>query len=326
MLDAHYAAMGLSDCVIAYRKLEKSNYDFAADVRARAIEMAPCTILSFDVSNFFGTLDHHLLKERLARILGVEELPNDWYKVFRQVTRFSYIDLDILERHPDFRQRFKRRGREPIATIRDVLAKGIVPTCNDACVGIPQGTPISSALSNLYMIDFDQAINGYCLSHDALYRRYSDDILIVCKNSCATEIEQFVERCLIDEKLTINDDKTERHSFDASLADVAQYLGFNLAVEGATIRQSSISRQWRKVRRSIKRIKSVGLNAVAAGKSDKIYTKTLRRRFTSVPVRNFSSYARRSATALQAPQIRRQLRRLERYVELELAAFKLDEP
>ncbi len=324
-LDAHYSATGLSDCVIAYRKLAKANYDFSADVLEFARTQTPCTILCFDVSDFFGSLDHRLLKGRLKRILGVTELPIDWYNVYRHTTRFTYINVDELNNHPNFSERMNRR-RAPLATITEVIAAGIPLHSNKKDSGIPQGTPISSAFSNLYMTDFDAVLQAYCAARGALYRRYSDDILVVCPDSMAADAEQFVKDRIAAEKLTVNDDKTERHHFDPSRVDHAQYLGFNLSPDGATIRQSSLSRQWRKMLKSVKRIKAAGVAAMAAGTADKIYTKTLRRRFTCLPVRNFSSYARRSADALDAPQIRRQIRRLERYVERELAAFPGSKP
>jgi len=325
-LNACYSAAGLSDCVIAYRNLSKANYDFSTDVLEFARTQAPCSILCFDVSDFFGSLDHRLLKGRLKRILGVTELPTDWYNVYRQVTHFTYINVDELKKHPDFAVRMGHRNRAPLATITEVISAGVPLNSNRKSCGIPQGTPISSTFSNLYMIDFDAALLAYCAARGILYRRYSDDILIVCPEHMAADAEQFVKDCMAAEKLAVNDDKTERHLFDPSRVDHAQYLGFNLSPDGATIRQSSLSRQWRKLLKSVKRIKAAGEAAMAAGTAEKIYTKTLRRRFTSLPVRNFSSYARRSADALKAPQIRRQIRRLERYVERELATFPGSKP
>jgi hypothetical protein len=78
------------------------------------------------------------------------------------------------------------------------------------------------------------------------------------------------------------------------------------------LRSASIGRQWRKLRRSVRKAGKVGGKAVASGKADKIFTKKLRARFTSAGAQNFSSYARRAADALDAPQIKKQIRRLER--------------
>jgi hypothetical protein len=322
LLNSHYSKVSLSGCVIAYRKLGKANYDFAAEVQTFAREHEPCTILCFDVTDFFGTLDHRLLKQRLKMILGVDELPSDWYKIYRQITRYSYLEIEDFKNHPIFKERLKQRGSKPLAKIGEVISAGIPIHQNKVSgKGIPQGTPISSAVSNLYMVDFDAAMRQFCEEKGALYRRYSDDILVVCNNSLAQETEQFVLSKIAEEKLLINSGKTERRPFDSSDPQNAQYLGFNLAPNGSKIRSSSLSRQWRKLRKSLKRIRKAGELAIAAGRSDKIYTKKLRRRFAPLPVRNFAAYARRSAKVLDEPKILKQARRLERFLEKKIAEF-----
>ncbi|MGH6660391.1 MAG: antiviral reverse transcriptase Drt2 [Rhodospirillales bacterium] len=321
VLNEYYVERGLSECVMAYRQLGKANYHFAEEVVEFARKIAPCSILSFDITGFFDNLDHRLLKDRLKRVLQVSELSRDWYAVFRHVTRFSWVWRDDLKNHPKFGERFNGKRVAPIATIAEVRAEGVKISKNANRFGIPQGTPISSAFSNLYMIDFDAALQGCCKANGALYKRYSDDILIVCPKDAAEAFENFIKGRIKLEKLTLNESKSERHVFDPSKIENAQYLGFNFSPDGVTIRQSSLSRQWRKMRKSLKRIRKAGEAAIAAGKADKVFTKTLRRRFTAQPVRNFSSYARRSAKALNSPKILRQIRRLERAVENELRDF-----
>ena len=46
--------------------------------------------------------------------------------------------------------------------------------------GIPQGSPISAVLANIYMLDFDYEINKYLESIGGIYRRYSDDMVAIC--------------------------------------------------------------------------------------------------------------------------------------------------
>lgn len=46
--------------------------------------------------------------------------------------------------------------------------------------GIPQGTPISAALANVYMLHFDKRINDAVKPLKGIYRRYSDDMIVVC--------------------------------------------------------------------------------------------------------------------------------------------------
>lgn len=82
-----YEATGISDNVIAYRALGRGNYDFASEAMAYVQAEAPVVILAFDITCFFDTLDHGRLKWRLKPLLGVQELSDDWYKVFRSITQ-----------------------------------------------------------------------------------------------------------------------------------------------------------------------------------------------------------------------------------------------
>jgi len=203
--------------------------------------------------------------------------------------------------------------------------------------GIPQGTPISAAASNLYMLDFDAAAMAYCAGIGALYRRYSDDIMVVCDPVHAKAAEDEVMRLILSELVEINPAKTERTEYGKAThlpktSRAAQYLGFTLHEDGPAIRESSLSRQWRKMRRAMNRIRKVATAKIAAGLSDGAHTKRLRRRFSHLKVRddtgirtirNFSSYGRRSAAAFgNDEKITGQVKRFERAAQKELAALK----
>ena len=314
LLDAYYEAQGLSDSVLAYRALGRGNYDFSAEVLAFAKTHAPVTILAFDVSSFFDNLDHILLKRRLKAMLGVASLPADWMRMFRAITAFHYVDVEELKANPTFAPRLKK-SKDRIASVEELKASGINFHPNPELAkghrrGIPQGTPISAAASNLYMIDFDAAARAYCDSIGALYRRYSDDILVICEPGHATEAEAKIMDLIKAEKLEISPHKTERTEFTDTGASVAgkaaQYLGFALHETGPAIRESSLARQWRKMRRAMRRTRRIAKVNIASGKSTKAHTKGLYRRFTHLKVRddegirvvrNFSSYGRRSAAA-----------------------------
>jgi len=319
LLDLAYAEHGLSEAVIAYRKLGKSNYDFAA----RALEFAgahmACVILCFDITGFFDNLDHRILKHRLADLLGCDRLEKDWYAVFKAVTKYRHVERSELEAHPAIGPRLKSKSHEPIATIAEVVREGIpIRTEKTPGKGIPQGTPISAALSNVYMWDLDTAMVAACGAVGGLYQRYSDDILIVCPPKAEAPLTKALEGALAALKLELAADKTDRAVFDPLSPEVAQYLGFNICVQGAVIRPSSLARQWRKARRLLRHTARVGADAVAAGRASKVYTSKVRKRFLPVGVRNFSSYARRAAKVFGSKKIVRQVRRLERMVEREL--------
>ncbi|CAL78901.1 putative Reverse transcriptase [Bradyrhizobium sp. ORS 278] len=323
-LDAYYERKGLDRNVIAYRRLGKSNYHFSAEAFQFAKSRPGCVVLCFDISGFFDNLDHRILKRRLKFILEVEELGRDWFAVFRHVTRFSTVDKSALAAHPRFSSQLSGDSREPIATIAEVKLEGIPILVNDERFGIPQGTPISSALSNLYMLELDERMVECCRRCGALYQRYSDDILIVCNIGDEVQLRSAFLTELKKHQLEINEDKTERVVFGSVGAREFQYLGFNISAKGAAIRPGSLARQWRKAKRSIARTKRIGRAEMALGNATKIYTKKLRKRFYPVGSRNFSSYARRSASVFESKQMLRQVLRFERMIDAALRS--MDDP
>ncbi|MGY0571494.1 reverse transcriptase domain-containing protein [Bradyrhizobium sp. RDM12] len=320
-LDEHYEKSKLGRHVIAYRKLGKSNYHFSADALQFARSSSKCVVLCYDVGGFFDHLDHRILKDRLKRILQVSELSPDWFRVLRRVTRYRWIERQTIADHPQFGPKMSLKSREPIATIAEILAEGLPIKSNPNKFGIPQGTPISSVFSNLYMLDIDEKMVDLCQKRGAMYQRYSDDILIVCNAEDETEIASTFDLQLSEHQLALNKDKSERVVFDKANLETFQYLGFNISPEGAVVRPGSLARQWRKARRSISRTKRIGAAAIAAGQASKIFTKKLRKRFYPVGLRNFSSYARRSAKAFDSKKIVRQVLRLERMIDRELRDF-----
>ena len=178
------------------------------------------------------------------------------------------------------------------------------------------------------MIDFDEAAKAFCEQQGALYRRYSDDILVVCSPRHAANVETEIVRLVADEKLQINAGKTERTTFDLTNPRpdgeaLAQYLGFVWTRDGAMLRPQSLARRRRKLKRHLRRMERIMTKQIEAGTPVEIWTKAFRRRFTRADFRNFSSYARRSARAFgEAPHILRQVRRLERAAESGLRALK----
>jgi RNA-directed DNA polymerase len=316
-LDEHYKRSGLGQHVIAYRKLGKSNYHFSADALRFARARPGCIVLCYDVSSFFDNIDHAILKDRLKRILKVAELPRDWFAVLRHVTRYSAVKKQALADHPRFGSKLSMKSREPIATIAEIKVEGIPIESNANRFGIPQGTPISSVFSNLYLLDLDERMVDLCGQHGALYQRYSDDILIICNADDEALITSAFQSQLREHLLSLND-KYERTVFDSADCEAFQYLGFNISTDGAVIRSSSLARQWRKARRSIARIKKIREAAIASGEAFKIFTKKLRKRFYPVGARNFSCYARRAAKVFGSKKIVRQVLRLERMIDKEL--------
>lgn len=321
-LDKWYFSKGLNDTVIAYRSLGKSNYHFAKRVEDFVRSYPFITVLCFDVTGFFDNLDHNILKTRLKSLLGCDELSRDWYAVFKAVTQFRFIHLDELKKHSSLAERLKARRPHPLATIQQVKALGIKIEKNSATKGIPQGTPISASLSNLYMAEFDEQMEAEARKRGALYQRYSDDILIACPKMRSKVLEALVEKKLKSHGLELQKSKTERVHLHAGSTLTFQYLGYHLGHVDARLRLKSISRQWRTAKRAIKKTERIGIMAIAQGKSQQVFTRKLHKRFTDAGNRNFLNYASRSAEALDSPVIKRQAKRLRRFVRHELARIR----
>ncbi|HEY5722339.1 MAG TPA: reverse transcriptase/maturase family protein [Allosphingosinicella sp.] len=321
-LEKWYATSGTGQNAIAYRSLGASNYHFAKDVRDFIISKSRVQVLCFDVTGFFDNLQHRLLKERLRWVLGLPELSDDWYSVFKAVTRYHFVNLDELKGHPQFNQRIRGNAHVPIATIAEIKAAGIPIVGNKNPYGIPQGTPISACLSNLYMTDFDEVLARQAEERGALYRRYSDDILIACDPAHGDEFESLVDSNLAARGLALQKSKTERKTLSGKGRLTFQYLGFQLGRAHAIVRPGSLSRQWRAARRAVRKAEKAGLKAIRNGKATQTFTKKLHLRFNDARARNFLAYSARSAEVLESKAIKNQTKRLRRFIHREMARLK----
>src|SRR5690625_2306412 len=71
--------------VLAYRKFVpgKSNIDCALNAFREIEQYEECEVLALDVKGFFDNLDHALLKDAWAQLLGASCLPSDHFAVFK---------------------------------------------------------------------------------------------------------------------------------------------------------------------------------------------------------------------------------------------------
>lgn len=172
--DDFLTSNGMGEVVLAYRGDIGSNIDFAYDFFQEIRDRGDCYVVCLDISKFFDNLRHDLLKARLSEMLAVERLPADWFSIFRRLTRYEYVMGEDLEAtlgrvHPpricDI-ETFRKNVRPLIRTHPDPH-------------GVPQGTPLSGLLANVYMAHFDLAVRSLMVAVGGSYRRYSDDIALV---------------------------------------------------------------------------------------------------------------------------------------------------
>jgi len=143
----------ISECVLAFRSLEKSNIDFAFNAFNEIRSRKNCSAVALDVSGFFDNLDHELLKSSWASLIDKDTLPADHFSVYKSLTRYSTVDKEKLYSALNISPNNPKNGRyrvcEPQIFRDEIRSKGLVEK-HILNKGIPQGTPISALLSNIY--------------------------------------------------------------------------------------------------------------------------------------------------------------------------------
>ncbi len=262
----YIAAAGYDDCVLAYRtNLRKNNIDFAREVFKFISEHGPCTAIALDIKGFFDSLDHELLKRNWQAVIGQSRLPDDQYKLHRSLTKYSYVTRGVAFRAMgiNLKSRVAKRTVKRICEDDElqVLRDRNVIITNPHAYGIPQGSPISALLSNIYMIDFDRLVHGEASGGGFLYRRYCDDIILVCPTTEVDRVKTIVYQLIEKSKLVIQpskedevvfryNEKQELRGYNAKLERETsetryknlQYLGFDFDGTRIYLRPASIAR------------------------------------------------------------------------------------
>lgn len=225
--------------ILAYRTVRKDNSDswknninFSLDVFKDIIEIKNSIVFAFDISGFFDTLDHKILKKELIKTLWKNNFTEDWYKIFKSLTKFAYVDKEDIEENNlesknfpkiidsnkfnECKLKFKKEWLKLIKTNPE-FPKDNKKNPEHKNIWIPQWTPISWVLANLYMNEFDLIIKDYVNKIWWKYYRYCDDILLIIPTKkdkkFLDNIESVSEFVLntIKQKLSlkINNSKTE---------------------------------------------------------------------------------------------------------------------
>ena len=305
--------LGINQAVIAYRtNLNKNNIHFSSDV-FKFLNKQENAFVS-DFTNFFDSLNHQYLKDRLKEILKVDTLPNDYYKVFKSITKYSYIEYnDILNelhlKHKELTKLHKERLFD-IDQFRK-FKQGKVHV-NKEAYGMVQGSAISSVMSNIYMTKFDKLVNDIVTSNNGIYRRYSDDIIIIIPNIVKAK-ELYNKIMSIKDKipnLIMSPEKTscfiKRKDSIISIDivknkvlkenTIINYLGFSYDGQCVKIREKTVAKYYRKM---YARIKTINRWTVKTGNNigrQKLYKQYsyLGKKTKDVKKGNFLTYVDRS--------------------------------
>lgn len=363
---AYIKANGFENCVLAYRSdLDGDcNIQFAAKAFGYVDEMVgkhgKCTAIALDIKGYFDTIDHRMLNKNWCKVLGMDELPIDQYRIFRSLTAYDYINKASLLKHFNIPLAKEDAYKNLLTLVPNHLngasfrnkfdllreKKLIVRNSNNNVPlekGIPQGSPLSSVLSNIFLIDFDKWLTGLGKLIDFKYLRYCDDLLIICQSKNADYLlEKVMEE--IDEgyNLKIQAKKSEVIEFrknsrghvrafdvkDPSIRRTTganeqkyyknlQYLGFEYNGQQIYLRPGSLSRYFRKAKGRI--LKTMMMVYGKRSKSDKIYKRQILELYSHFGSRNFITYAHNASKAsyrnsagkvrqgLNSPSIKRQL-------------------
>lgn len=285
----------------------KSTIHFAKEAFDEIIKRAKIdsgiAALTFDIESFFSGLNHQFLYEKWCEVMQFSKLPKDHLNVFKACTNFRYIlrdDLRIKQvvgrRKAGFDERklFKIRRDKGYKCFfrdnkdfRDHIKQGKLRVYKNSFfkfdeklnkkinVGIPQGLPISAVLANLYLLDFDRRIiEKLVIEKGAYYRRYSDDILIVCNINEIKDIKEFVIEEIRKSFLGISEAKTEQFIFQELIFNEKQerrltsikvdeneskinkpliYLGFEFRGYNTVIKSTNLARYYRRLLSIVKR-------------------------------------------------------------------------
>jgi hypothetical protein len=332
---------GLQDCVTAYRSVplnphskvsrNKCNVDFANDVFSyiKVNNRRKLVAITFDITSFFDNLNHKRLKDVWAKILDMPRLPDDHYAIFRNLTKFSYVEFEeIFDLFKDeiLVEKAGRVTKQKVPNTNLLKEKNAVAFCktkdfnnkirNNNLIknnkyhskadytagilrkkGIPQGSPISATLANIYLFDFDSFVNDFITLKGGIYRRYSDDMVVVIDEMYLHEIHSLLINEIKNYELEIQPSKSQvfyfkkfdgkygckelnQYTDELSANTKFEYLGFAFDGQTVSLKCSGLSKFYRKMKRSIRR----GGFYAKYGKNQKpvLFKNRLYKRFTAV--------------------------------------------
>jgi len=267
--------LGISNVSIAYRdNLNKNNIDFAKVAFDAIKEQGHCLVMVGDFTNFFDRLNHKYLKTMICNLLEKNELPADHYAVFKNITQFASWDWKSIVEHCGYkitergiRTKLNRQKQGVLMTKEQFRSGKKYFKVNRSGIGIPQGSPISAILSNVYMLDMDVELNNFVVEHNGMYMRYSDDFIIVLpydndetameyKNKVLTYFQNkngLVELHEDKTNLLIYNDGTFSSFPDGNPATL-DYLGFIFDGTSIKLRAKSATKYYYRMRRKAKHI------------------------------------------------------------------------
>jgi RNA-directed DNA polymerase len=325
--------VGINENVIAFRKLGKSNIDFSNEAFNDIIEKRFCTAIALDIEGFFDNINHEILKEAWCRVLGdAALLPDDHYNIFRSLTKFAKVDKkNLFERFNISKRNPKKKNKricEP-KQFREVVRNNGMIEVNNSDKGIPQGSPISALLSNIYMISFDEEVSIFINNINGRYFRYCDDILCIVPHTMEEETIAYISKKIEGLKLSIHPDKKNISDFRIIHGQLRcnrslQYLGFKFNGRSKLIRSATLARFSERMKAGVRlakltRIKHNRIKIMKGLPPTKLYKRKIYERYSHLGKRNFIRYGFRSSMTMNSDGIRKQLKPLWKRLQAEIS-------
>lgn len=292
------ARRGIGDVPIAYRKISngggsagKCNIDFAKEAFDFIKESGDADVTVVDISSYFESLDHSLILQKWEGLIG-SSLNIAEKKVFQSLTEYCVVDRrKVFERLGLYEKgigqnRIEKRQRK----LDKFRAKKLRQVCSPAefrnkiCGqdpnfssllqknsnphGIPQGTPISDLIANIYLIDFDQKLARWVKKRGGKAFRYSDDIIVIlprvegqafdlAQNYLMESIKCHGHKLEIQPKKvaigrflrTPDDRQIYTHLTGNASKNGLEYLGFEFNGLRVKIKDATLSNAWRKLKK-----------------------------------------------------------------------------
>ena len=225
--------LGIDDVPVAYRtNTTDSNIEFSKRAFEFIISQENCCVMIGDFTNFFDNLNHNFLKRKLCDVLDCKTLSDDWYAVFKNITKYTKWEYDDLYKYNCDKYNSNKINKDDVFSKKKFAALETVLTKDEFksqiknkhlkanTVGVPQGSAISAVLANIYMIDVDKAISDYVKSLKGLYMRYSDDFIVVIPGESERfqEHYKFIRNCLEKaDSVELSPEKTQIFTFEKSI-------------------------------------------------------------------------------------------------------------
>lgn len=189
-----------SKSTFAYRP-GQSAFSALKLVEAKIAEQKQLWVLQMDIADFFDCIQHKIL----LRILEKHIKEVDVLELIRTILKAKVLDEKTGE--------LSEKGK-----------------------GIYQGSSCSPLLSNIYLMDYDSAME----LKSSFYIRYSDDILVLeSSEEKIREVYDYSRLYLEQKGLMLKDSKTKVHFLDENTGFI--YLGYRFTSKGRSIPEKAVA-------------------------------------------------------------------------------------